>query len=333
MRDWVKTLIIVLIVVFVTNISQFVLWMLNMSHVKANFQKKLAVLEQTIKDIGPFVDVYSVRNASEPGDEVLDENLSLLQIPAAMVNDTYIDDPSLVLGKFYKVAVHPGTPLTTDLLMEEEIDDSVREVDIIANTWPIGLEVGDYIDFEITYPFGETYVVLSHVRVTAINNGTIKAELTSTERHLYGASLVDYFVQMDNGSAINMVKYTEPGIQASAEVTYSVPKNILAVITQDPNVIDKVDTALNAKRRALIEAGLAAANENDGSKIASGRAMVGSTIQSATDNYFQALKEKAEKEAREAFERAGEPQTVEQQPDVQQNDEQDPLNVGEGVVE
>jgi hypothetical protein len=323
MRNWVKTLIIVLIVVFVTNISQFVLWNVNMTNVKERFQKELSVLQETIKSIGPFVDVYSVRSASKPGDEVLDENLSLLQIPAAMINDTYILDPSLALGKFYKVSVHPGTPLTSDLLMEEEIVDSVREVDIIANTWPIGLSVGDYIDFEITYPFGETYIVLSHVRVSAINNGTIKVKLTSTERHLYGASLVDYFIRMDKGSAINMVKYTEPGIQLPAEVTYSVPKNILSVITQDPNVVDKVDTALNAKRRAMVDAGLAAVNDDDGSKIASGRAMIGSTIESATNNYFQALKEKAEKEAREAYEKAAE----------QQVNEQQSLEIEEGVVE
>jgi hypothetical protein len=324
MRDWVKTLIIVLIVFFVTNISQFIIWKVNMSNVKERFQQELSVLQETIKSIGPFVDVYSVRSASKPGDEILDENLSLLQIPAAMINDTYILDPSLAVGKFYKVAVHPGTPLTSDLLMEEELVDSVREMDIIANTWPIGLQVGDYIDFEITYPFGENYVVLSHVRVSAINNGTIKAKLTSTERHLYGASLVDYFVRMDKGSSINMVKYTEPGIQLPAEVTYSVPKNILAVITQDPNVIDKVDTVLNSKRRSIIDAGVTAIDDDDGFKIASGRTMIGSTIERATNNYFQNLKELADKAAWEAFEKAGEQQA---------GGQQQPLEIEEGVVE
>lgn len=327
MRDWVKTVIIIAVIVLITNISQFVLWKVNMSKVKAGFQQQISVLQETIKNIGPFVDVYSVRSASEPGDLVLEENLSLLQIPAAMINDSYVLDPSAVVDKFYKVAVHPGTPLTADLFMEEEITDSAREMDIIANTWPIGLSVGDYIDFEITYPLGETYVVLSHVRVSAINNGTIKVNLTSNERHLYGASLVDYFVRIDKGTAINMVKYMEPGIQKPAEVTYSVPKNILAVITQDPNVVNKVDAALNAKRRAMIDAGVKASGDEEGSKIASGRAMIGSTVESATNSYYQALKEKAEKEAWEAFENAGAPQTGGQQTGEQ------PLKIEKGVVE
>lgn len=326
MREWVKTLIIVIIVVIITNVSQLVLWMVNMSHVKVNFQKDLAVLEQTIKDIGPFIEVYSVRNTSEPGDEVLEENLTSLQIPASMVSDTYIQDSSLAVSKYYKVTVRPGTPLTTDMLMEEESNDSLRELDIIADTWPIGLKKGDYIDFEITYPYGETYIVLSHIRVNAINNGTIKVNLNSLERHLYGAALVDYFVQIENGSAINMVKYTDPGIQIPAEVTYSVPKNILAVITQDPNVVNKVDAALNAKRRTMIDAAVAAAPVGDSQAINSGRSLIKSLIQSATDNYLQELKTKAEKEARDALNNAG--LEMPSQPTAQP-----PLEVEEGVVD
>ncbi len=50
------------------------------------------------------------------------------------------------MDKFYKIAISSGTPLTDDMFMSEELDDTTRETDLIADSWSVGLKKGDYVD-------------------------------------------------------------------------------------------------------------------------------------------------------------------------------------------
>lgn len=317
MKKWIKPVALAVTVAALTNTGQFFLWKNNTEQLETEYKREVATLQNTLDSIGPLIDVYSVVAKTKPGQEIKQDGLSIVRVPESMINDTYVLDPANVVGKYYKVAIAPGTPITTELTMEDEIEDSSREVDIVADTWPVGLEVGDYVDFEITYPMGETYIVLSKMRVEAINQRAIKMHLTAQQRHLYGAALVDYFVQKSRGGAITLTKYPEPGIQESAEVTYSVPANILAVITADPNVINKVDTALNMQRRAIVEADLEAVSPTESSALAGGRSTIDSTVTEAEIELNNQKIKKAEEDAWRAFEEAGQQQ----------------INIEEGVLE
>ncbi len=314
MRNWIKYLIVTVIVAFITNGGQFYLWNGHIDTIKVNYENEIKVLSSTIENMGPLVDVYSIRTESAPGKKVHQEELKIVQSPASLINDSYIQEPSEIKDKYYKISIKPGTPLTADLLMTEPLDDSIREVDLVADTWTIGLEDGDYVDYEITYPFGEKYIVLSHIRVEAVNDKTIKAHLNSVERHLYNGALVDYFIQRKNGATVNLVKYPQPGIQQPAEVSYSIPDNIAAVITEDPNVINKINTALNAKKREIIESGLDISEfDSTASAIASGRKEVSSDINGASSKYLRAIEDELKKTEEEVNET--------------------PLQIEEGVVE
>lgn len=327
MRNWIKYLIVTIIVALLTNGGQFYIWNHYIDKIKTDYESQIDILSSTLEDIGDLVDVYSVRTTVTPGKVVNLEDLEKIQIPVSLITDSYAQEPDDVKDKFYKVSLKPGTLLTDDVLMEEEMDDTVREMDLIADTWSVGLQEGDYIDYEITYPYGEKYVVLSHIRVEAINDTTIKTYLTGIQRHIYNGALVDYFLQREKGATVNLVKYLEPGVQKPAEITYSVPDNILSIITEDPNVIEKINTQLNMEKRSIIDKVIDNISDLDISTLSSGRKQIESNINGASRDFSDELEKQLEEEAKAAKKRSYEDKSK------SKDDTQSGLNIGEGVVE
>jgi len=327
-RGFPLAFVLGLIVVLLTGGAQYFLWNMHFNKTTSEYEKQAEAMQATIDNIGPMVNVFTLVAEGTAGAEILQENLQPAQIPSSYVGGSYILDPAEVVGKLYKIDVKVGTPLTQDLVMEMPIDNTTREVDMTAMMWPVGLKVGDYVDFELVYPMGEVYTVISHIRVMSINQSTIKAQLNGVERHLYNGSLVDYFLNFRNGATLQMTKYVEPGVQEPATVYYAVPQNILAIITADPNIINKISAAVNAQRRALIDTATANITDALGGAISAGRMDTINKNNSATSAFLTEEKERKEQEAYDAAEAAGAyvpPETPVVPGDV--------LNVGEGVVE
>ncbi|WP_433946688.1 hypothetical protein [Paenibacillus sp. SN-8-1] len=181
--------------------------------------------------------------------------------------------------------------------MVHESDDTVREFDVVSSTLPIGLKVGDYIDYRLVYPLGEDYIVLSHKRVEELNGKTVKLHLSESEIHQYQAAIVDYYLKMQSGSMVYMAKYVEPGAQKQATSYYAVPKNILAIMAADPNIVEKVNAAINNNTRTIIEHGMSGVSTEQGSAINSGRNDIKSKIDEGQTQATNNAKAKAEEEA------------------------------------
>ena len=129
---------------------------------------QIATLNANLEAIGPIVTCYTVQSATFPGQEITEDLIVEQSIPSSFKNDSFATMEDLV-GLYSKVAITPGTPITKDMVMSEKIVDSMREVDISGNRWPIGLKEGDYVDLRITYPRGEDFIVLSHKRVMCVH--------------------------------------------------------------------------------------------------------------------------------------------------------------------
>ncbi|MDQ0885044.1 hypothetical protein QFZ81_000132 [Paenibacillus sp. V4I9] len=277
--EWnLKTIIIaaaIAIILIGTNVGQyFMIWGPKQRALTASYDKELGALKAKINKIGPMVEVWTVKDGVEglfPGKQIDPNDLDMKQIPESFINQSFILDPETVIGKYYRVGLTSGTPLSKDLVMEDPLDDTIREYDVVASVMPIGLKVGDYVDFRIVYPLGEDYIVLPRKRVEAINDKTIKFKLNEQEIHFYQAALIDYFLQVRNGSTLYLTKYLEPGIQKAATQYYSVPKNILAIMIADPNIVQKINAQLNNTSRTMIDAGIAGVSPEVGQAISSGR--------------------------------------------------------------
>lgn len=262
---------------------------------------QIATLNANLDAIGPIVTCYTVQSATFPGQEITEDLIVEQSIPSSFKNDSFATIEDLV-GLYSKVAITPGTPITKDMVMSEEVIDSLREVDISGNRWPIGLKEGDYVDLRITYPRGEDFIVLSHKRVMSITEQTLKVHMTEEEQQLYQAALVDYYLSRSYGGDLYLTKYVEPGIQEDAAVYYSVPSNIEAVCRKDPNIIDLAQVTVENTLRDMINAARAEFpdGDNSGSEIKGGRDELNGKVNSDFSIY------EVEEEKREQEEQNGE---------------------------
>ncbi len=213
----------------------------------------IATLNNTIDSVGQMIPVYTLAYSVQSGAEIKEDDLKMVSMPSSTVHENWITDPSTIVGKYYKIDLEINTPLTTDMVMDEQIDATTREYDLCFDRWPVGLAVGDYVDIRIVMPYGEEYIVVPKVRVADINATSIKANLTEEYWDMYCSALVDYYLHLDQGSAIYLSKYVEPGAQEAAIPYYAVRDNIKAIMNLNPNIIGLASTALNTELRNSID--------------------------------------------------------------------------------
>jgi len=323
-----------------TNVGQYyAIWGPKQEKLKKSYEEEIATLNDVIEAYGPMVSIWTVAEGVPelyPGKAVEQSDLVSQEIPESMLNRSFILEPSTIVGKYYKLALHGGTPLSMDLVMDDPMDDTTREFDVVASILPIGLKVGDYVDYRIVYPLGEDYIVLPHKRVEAINDKTIKFKLNESEIHYYQAALIDYFLQKENGAILYMTKYLEPGLQKPATEYYAIPANIEAIMLADPNIVQKLDGPLNAETRKLIDAGVGSVTQEDGSKVANGRGEVMGKIDSGDKEAKDEEKARREAEEMQQSQQPAQQQSASQPPALQQSSSVPagtPQNVERGVVE
>lgn len=303
--DWKKILIILSILILIGgNIAQIFLWNKKMAKQADDWGLRVDELQTQLDAYGQQISVFTVKNETKYGKPITSENLQTITIPSSLISENYIQDEEELKGKFFKVNIAPGTPITTDIIMGERISDDDRELDLYADVIPIGIEVGDFIDFRITYPNGENFIVLSHKRVIAINDGVLKIHIGEEERHLWEGATVDYLLKKNQGAWTSAVKYIEGGIQTGAEVYYSVPKEVAAIISIDPNIKKVIYKDTDGIKRELIDSAISAydpkKNDQDSEDINNlnqGRTDYKEKINQAAAVYLQVQEAQAQEDA------------------------------------
>ena len=300
MSGKVKVIIgIIITAILVSGIWVFITFQRTKS-ITEKFEGEIAQLTATLDALGPNVTCYTVTEEyvnhydnNTAGQIIADNSLQPIEVPSSLVGDAYITDISQIVGKYCKVNIEPGTPITGDLLMGELYDPTLRDVDVTVNSWVVGMRVGDYVDIRLTAPSGQDYVVLTHKRVQGMGDRTIKMYLTETELHLYQSALVDYYLNSSYGARIYLTKYVEPGIQEAAEIYYAPTAEVEQMMMKDPNIISRSEiTALRTFRTDLDNEFNKYVDEQttvkqQGGLIAGGRTTLSSDIQSDVRNEQQ----------------------------------------------
>lgn len=276
MKDTKKLLLVIAIVIFSAAITSGVWFYVNQKESK-KYETKIEALSAELAQWGTPTTVYTVAATVKSGDEVTAESLVPMKLPSTCVTPDMVVNTSDIIGKFYKIALANGVPVTQSLFMEETVTADVRDVDITVSRWTVGLTVGDYVDINITMPYGDDYIVIPRKRVYAVNENTIKLHMSREEWHKYQGALVEYYLNSAYGATVYAQKYVEPGLQTEAVPYYAVPENILAIIQKDPNVVDKAYAEAAASWRASIEQLLVIFRDDedtvdsDGTKLSEGR--------------------------------------------------------------
>lgn len=211
-------------------------------HIVEEFTEQVTYLQGEIDAIGPIAQCYTYKSDVKKGQLITEDMIELRDIPQSLINESYITNKSEITGKYSKVTILRGTPITADVVMEDDVLDekalynTIREYDIVVNLWPIGLEIGDYVDMRIMMPRGEEYIVLSHMRIQGMSQSTVRFLLTEPQINIYQSALVDYYLNSAEGVMLYFTKYIEPGVQDPAIVTYKVNEDIMTAMRHNPNL-------------------------------------------------------------------------------------------------
>lgn len=250
---------IVITAILVSGIWGFIAYQKTKT-ITAKFEGEISQLTATLDALGPDVECYTITedfanhyDKNTAGQIIGETAIQPITVPSSLVGEAYITDMSQIIGKYCKVNIVPGTPITSDLLMSELYDDTLRDVDISVNSWVVGMRVGDYVDINITFPYGEDYIVLPHKRVQYIGDKTIKMFLTEEEWHTYQSALVDYYLHASEGARLYLKKYVEPGVQPTATAYYAASDAVRTVMKTDPNVVNRAAIAAQDSMRPAID--------------------------------------------------------------------------------
>lgn len=273
----------------ILNIVQFVVWRNANIASAEKYTSEIATLEQTINSYGASVTCYTVKSAVKAGDIVDMNNITPITFMSSTVTDQHITDTDVLKDKVFKIAINPNTPITSNMLMDEVLEDDARDRDITLDRMTVGISEGDYIDIRMTMPYGDDYIVLSHKRVYAVNDNTIKLYMTELEWATYLGARIDYMLNADYGLVLYADKYVEPGIQQSAVAYYAVPENIASLLSKNPNIIRDTDVDLidqmKTTRNNLNELLVIFRDEldtvdSDAAKFATGRSVFNTAVNS-----------------------------------------------------
>lgn len=250
---------IVITAILVSGIWGFITYQKTKT-ITAKFEGEISQLTATLDALGPDVECYTITEdfanhySNNTAGQIIGETaIQPITVPSSLVGEAYITNMSQIVGKYCKVNIVPGTPITSDLLMAELYDDTLRDVDISVNSWVVGMRVGDYVDLNITFPYGEDYIVLPRKRVQYIGDKTIKMYLTEEEWHTYQSALVDYYLQASEGARLYLKKYVEPGVQPTATAYYAASDAVRTIMKADPNVVSRAAVAAQDSMRPAID--------------------------------------------------------------------------------
>lgn len=262
----------------------------KVSKEKEMYIQENAQLQSNIDAIGPVTVAYTVIDSMLSGNVITVDDFQEITIPVSAVTDQTIVDISAVVGELYKVDVHPGTVLTSDLVMSNEFDETAYQQDMAFDFLPLGIRVGDYVDIKMTLPYGETLIVIPHKRVenVVVDSHVINVYLTPAQQLLWQSAMKDKALFAEYGLALYCTKYVEPGVQDDTFANYPIRQEMETVAMIDNNVTDKTE-CINHDLRVGIDTLIAVISEDeenqDGGKLSSGVGAESSGINAAVGSY------------------------------------------------
>ncbi len=173
---------------------------------------------------------------------------AMMGIDENNINDHNIDkEPQKIIAK---IDIPAKTILAANMYTPEpdKITNDLREVEYNMLVLPSKLENGETIDIRLRLPTGADYIVMSKKKVTlaelggVVSDTTILLNVTEEQILTMNAAIVDAY--RIKGSKLYAVKYTEPGMQTAASLTYVPSSDTTSLMDSDPNIVDTARRAL-----------------------------------------------------------------------------------------
>lgn len=185
------------------------------------------------------------------------ENVEKQNIATALPAEFFISESDL----FKQVAtdVSVGTPIYKSMVVDKEINNLTRTLELSTVTLPLTLTNGSFVDVRIMFPNGEDYIVLSKKRVSNLflEDCTFTTELNEEEIERLSSAIIDTFVV--TGTKMYTTTYVAPNVQDASIPNYLVRKETIDILAGNPNLanVGLLASTINATLRTEMEERLA----------------------------------------------------------------------------
>lgn len=200
---------------------------------------------------------------------VLEESMfDITEIFSSVPQDLYMSSDDI--GKMCIIDISAGAPVMKCMLENEQIPDDIREEEFNMFLLQSNLQKNDFVDIRICFPNGEDYIVASKKKIQNIElkTNTILTWLNEKEILTVNCAIVDAY--LNKGTKLYIVKYVQPITQKEAIPTYPVNTDVLKVMKDNPNIIDKAGNELAAQIRLELEERLRAISPESLSNVNAG---------------------------------------------------------------
>lgn len=152
-----------------------------------------------------------------------------------------------------KIDLKKNTVITTSMLTRanEITTNDLREKEYNVISLPVELAPGDYVDIRLTLPNGQDFIVLSKKQagIPVVNgqylSDTIKLNITEKELLTLSCAIVEN-AEIE-GSTLYATKYVEAGVQDAASITYRPTDEVIELIANDSNIVNKAIAGLRGR--------------------------------------------------------------------------------------
>jgi hypothetical protein len=238
--------------------------------VKSIYEHRIEIMSEVLQQY--TVTVYVASAEIKAGDIIAGTTVTVTETLSGQDKKNFMSETDI--GHKALVDIPAGTHILKNMIAEEAMGDSIREVEFSLNLAGENIKEGDYTDIRLRYPNGEDYIVVSKSCISRIDTvkGYLYLNLSPDEIHLMSSALVDCFLK--SGTYLYTTKYIAASYQEPSFVTYTPNEDVLSLIQQDPNVLEAARDYLSEGKRAGLEERLETYYEN-----------YSSTRDEATDNY------------------------------------------------
>ncbi len=157
------------------------------------------------------------------------------------------------IGKLSAVDIEEGSYILRSMIMEEEIEASLREEEFGMLHLNSNLKENDFVDVRILYPTGENYTVLSRARLRnlSLEDNNCFFWLNEEEILMMHSAIVDTYLH--EGSKLYTAKYVKPSVQKASTVNYDPSAQVQELIRNNPNIVEVASEKLSVARRESME--------------------------------------------------------------------------------
>lgn len=238
--------------------------------------------------------IYIAVSDKNAGEVLTDQDLIPAEIGEDILPADAITEPSSVVGKVIRCNISKNTAITSSLLYDEkDYPDDMRLVEYTTINLPQKLEPMEYVDIRIMFPNGLDYIVLSKKQVTDLQRQSAENQKNTIWFHSgeeeilrMASAIID--ASIVEGTMLYAVPYVAPEIQSEAVRTYPSNPEVISLILQNPNIVQKAVTELELRNREAFEDRINEDFQNSGRNKVFGENNSSVTINSVVNENIEA---------------------------------------------